>query len=416
MSTLDGKLPKKKSVDANDCAKELSQTGMQIKIMSQVLDRLVASDDKHVTITQHQTSRIELIPETLMTFKVPCKGQYTPCRITITSLGMDKTFKTFVSCTEKSPDKTNCDIQRDGDSILTIFSPSKSRIFENSHIFVSFFSYLPNSLETKLRFANSQIIFKKKSSVSDDRIKVDNFMTKEDPFYETLLMQKGKINHRTNFVDLNVQRVQTENLASIISKRDLKGFSSVIPSALIKQSIQTGEIPSCFHPGNRGDLGKVKHLMANQRRLDREKMLRKQNLFQLIKWDVLRQRKAELTEINLTKRDKNIRAQTWLNHIQAVFVIKRIQEVYREKVRLVIQRAKKSFMVFFLQKKFKRIRKKHGDTPEERLRRKIKHSLGCISAFHIDSTERDAADKMVAFVRQTILAQVFLTKLDRTFS
>lgn len=51
--------------------------------MSQVLDRIIPTDDKHSVITESEPFCVELIPETLMNFRIPCKNKPSPLRIQI---------------------------------------------------------------------------------------------------------------------------------------------------------------------------------------------------------------------------------------------------------------------------------------------------------------------------------------------
>ena len=47
--------------------------------MSVMIKRLIPEDDKHTIITKF--TELEVIPEVLMTFKIPCFKKQVPCRI-----------------------------------------------------------------------------------------------------------------------------------------------------------------------------------------------------------------------------------------------------------------------------------------------------------------------------------------------
>jgi hypothetical protein len=44
-----------------------------------ILKRLIPEDDKHTII--EQTTSIEVIPDSLMTYKIPCSKRAAPCKI-----------------------------------------------------------------------------------------------------------------------------------------------------------------------------------------------------------------------------------------------------------------------------------------------------------------------------------------------
>ena len=69
-----------KELEQFDCASILKQTNVHIKVMNQMLDRLIPSDDSHTVITEGKSYSIEVIPSNLMTFRVPCKGAQSPAR------------------------------------------------------------------------------------------------------------------------------------------------------------------------------------------------------------------------------------------------------------------------------------------------------------------------------------------------
>ena len=61
----------------------LMKNGVQIKIMKQQLDRLIPSDDSHTVLMQGKETSIEVIPNTLMTFRMPCRGAKSPARVVV---------------------------------------------------------------------------------------------------------------------------------------------------------------------------------------------------------------------------------------------------------------------------------------------------------------------------------------------
>ena len=56
------------SVNTDDFAGHLAKAGTQIKVMNQILNRLVPSDDSHTFILERQYTEIEVIQGNLITF------------------------------------------------------------------------------------------------------------------------------------------------------------------------------------------------------------------------------------------------------------------------------------------------------------------------------------------------------------
>ena len=85
MKDLDKKrIDKLKKLGSVDCGEMLKSAGVKIKVMNQILDRLIPSDDSHTVIVENKNYSIEVIPGNLMTFRVPCKNAFAPMRFSIT--------------------------------------------------------------------------------------------------------------------------------------------------------------------------------------------------------------------------------------------------------------------------------------------------------------------------------------------
>ena len=65
----------------------LKTANVQIKVMNQLLDRLIPSDDNHTKIEEKKNYSIEVMPQNLMTFRVPAKNCNSPAKFTITFNG-----------------------------------------------------------------------------------------------------------------------------------------------------------------------------------------------------------------------------------------------------------------------------------------------------------------------------------------
>ena len=73
-----------KLLDKVDCAGMIKKANNEIKVLNQILDRLVPFDDSHTVITEGRKLDIEVIPGNLLTYKVPVKGPVSPIKFIIT--------------------------------------------------------------------------------------------------------------------------------------------------------------------------------------------------------------------------------------------------------------------------------------------------------------------------------------------
>lgn len=82
--------------------------------MHMVLNRLIPENDFHSTIKQNKPMQIYVIPDNLMTYKIPCRREPSPAKITIRYLekrikGITPDLKVWVSLTEPTPQDQKCD-------------------------------------------------------------------------------------------------------------------------------------------------------------------------------------------------------------------------------------------------------------------------------------------------------------------
>ena len=117
------RIERMKDLESFDCADMLKTAGVKIKVMNQLLDRLIPSDDSHTVIVENKTYSIEVIPGNLMTYRVPVKNIHPPMRVNITYNDMsegsprarspqkriiNKDLKVFVDQEEKEPKEGRC--------------------------------------------------------------------------------------------------------------------------------------------------------------------------------------------------------------------------------------------------------------------------------------------------------------------
>ena len=108
-----------KELEVIDAGGMLKNAGVKIKVMNQLLDRLIPADDSHTVIVENKNYNIEVIPGNLMTFRIPVKNAFPPMRFIITYNDSDKNtkskggrpnknLKVFVDQEEKEPKEGRC--------------------------------------------------------------------------------------------------------------------------------------------------------------------------------------------------------------------------------------------------------------------------------------------------------------------
>ena len=108
--------------------------------MHAILKRLLPEDDKHMIIDG--ATRIEIVPNSLMTFKIPCQNRLTPCRVRLTySKDSSRDVDVYVSQETSVPSAEKCQIKvLGGPSLIEVSETTKSKVFTVPHIYLSLYS------------------------------------------------------------------------------------------------------------------------------------------------------------------------------------------------------------------------------------------------------------------------------------
>lgn len=119
--------------------------------MNQLLDRLIPSDDSHTVIVENKTYSIEVIPQNLMTFRVPSKNANSPAKFIITFNdsgnaaggsahddvgtggsgrhlivgGTNKDLRIYVSQEDKEPKEGRCDASYFSENVFFVHTQNK---------------------------------------------------------------------------------------------------------------------------------------------------------------------------------------------------------------------------------------------------------------------------------------------------
>lgn len=184
-----------KELEEVDCADMLKTANVQIKVMNQLLDRLIPSDDSHTVINENKNYGIEVIPQNLMTFRVPSKNLHSPAKFTITfndsdsataasssnsaannlskgrpKLGIKRAggglsqeisaalsnqdLRIYVSQEEKEPREGKCDATQSSQVFLVHTNNKQAKTFETSNIYISLLSIKGCSINIKVKFSD----------------------------------------------------------------------------------------------------------------------------------------------------------------------------------------------------------------------------------------------------------------------
>ena len=66
-----------------DCQQELTSVQKKIKVINQLLDRLIPESDEHTVLTEKKVYDLEVIEQTLMSYKIPCKNCLSPAKFVL---------------------------------------------------------------------------------------------------------------------------------------------------------------------------------------------------------------------------------------------------------------------------------------------------------------------------------------------
>ena len=107
--------------------------------MSVLLKRIVPEDDRHTYINER--TRVEVVPDAVMTYKIPCHKRASPCKIYFKyPEGQDTAdLMVYVSSYDANPSASKYEIRASRPQFITVEEPGKvSSAFTNFNIFITF--------------------------------------------------------------------------------------------------------------------------------------------------------------------------------------------------------------------------------------------------------------------------------------
>lgn len=168
-----------------DCKSKFTYAEKQIKVLSQRLDRIIPENSDQTVLYPKKHYELEVLENTLMTYRVLVKDMDSPARFTI---GFDKTKETvdkprlrmFTSFDDKEPHADKClETFYFPAKQCRVFAPNKSRKFECKYLYVSLFSETGCSISLKLAFSEPVRTGLQKA---DKHFETIDFEDQEDPF------------------------------------------------------------------------------------------------------------------------------------------------------------------------------------------------------------------------------------------
>ena len=70
-----------------DTKSAFTETDKQFRQINMILKHLLPADDRHTVISGR--THIEVIPDSLLTLKIPCFGKTNPCKVFFRYLGLN---------------------------------------------------------------------------------------------------------------------------------------------------------------------------------------------------------------------------------------------------------------------------------------------------------------------------------------
>lgn len=116
---------------SQNCAKDIRKVDTKIKELKNVLLRIVPTDDKHTYLLPGAPTEMALIPDMLMTYKIPCAGKNAPCIIKFAYGDKYNHVSIFISQTEVAPTEKNCDTKLFSPKMFVVQDKAKGAKFEN---------------------------------------------------------------------------------------------------------------------------------------------------------------------------------------------------------------------------------------------------------------------------------------------
>ena len=170
-----------------NCASDIRKVDTKIKELKNVLLRIVPTDDKHTYLLPGTPTEMALIPDMLMTYKIPCAGKNAPCIIKFAYGDKYNHVSIFISQTESMPSEKNCDTKLFSPKMFVVQDKAKGAKFENQFIYLSFLTDVKQMIMwVSITFPERARASLVKTKKVVQEVQLWYKKPEEDPFYELL--------------------------------------------------------------------------------------------------------------------------------------------------------------------------------------------------------------------------------------
>jgi hypothetical protein len=278
--------------------------------LNMILRSLIPENDLHTRITHTDPLEIYVIPDNLMTFKIPCFQYPSPCRINIKYLdmqfeGVENDLKVWVSKTEITPKDQKCEQKLVApSSILVGEKHKKYETFTNFHyIYLSFYSKSGINIRVSCKFIDVNAFRKRNLMLKTKNLEtIDPEETERHNRELREGFEQHKHKHSTDFITVN--------------------------------KVQTRHKTSTLHTSWEERVGS-----ATQRKDQHYIDQRKKNLAHMVKWEYVRKCRAELMVIQNWTKDRLDRATVLTRAMVFFTLVKRYKLICEDKIAFLRLRA-----------------------------------------------------------------------------
>jgi len=203
MKTIEASKEKDKAlskIDKVNCQNMILQTNRQIKTLHYQLSRVIPKNDDHLIIHPKKQVEIEVIPETLMSYRVSSRACLSPAKFTISQRAAPHSkffhtdLKVYLSTFHKEPKDGMCQkLYLNPDKIM--FYSSGKEEFEADNIYISFYSLSGCSITVSVVFPDRAKNNKNKKfndEESDGDAPLQKKPVHDDLIYKKLLADQQK--------------------------------------------------------------------------------------------------------------------------------------------------------------------------------------------------------------------------------
>eukprot|EP00347_Sterkiella_histriomuscorum_P006128 403353959 len=419
-----------------DASELLHKTNREIKSLNYKLMRVITSDDHyHTILNPYRNNEIEVIEQTYILCKVNVKGQMTPARFNVqfkhemnsgigasNQLSLNKRLqkqpdlKVFVSTHCKEPNEQNNDKAFINQRKFVFSSPQDKhgKFTSTDYLYLSFLSLAGCSIVVRITFPQEgndpgYKILQQQKQIQTQQTVIEG----EDPQLQT----QKTINQTEYKKDIKeIEESLMETLKKYTSQKYGYDFydspsidfinknKSIIPHWSYFQGVRRSQ----FH----GDV-QQKLILAQQKKEDLQNEKRKKNVFGLVKWDFIRQKKFIKQKAQEEYSKKQFQKMQWVLNSKNHLIMKAIYDKF-DALRQRIKREKQmKNAVIFLMRISRRYFKKKGVEFKNRTLKAVQQSLSFAFVKTHDIVENRAAKSLQLFLHDTSqiydLKQKFIT-------